>query len=47
MSDSTLVHFELARHADFIECYCGHLSVTDTDHASHLEDVRRRPEVTS
>lgn len=29
------------RHADFIECACGHLSVNDVDHRSHQQEMDR------
>jgi hypothetical protein len=35
-------HADCKRLSDFIECGCGHLSVSYVDHNTHLEDVARR-----
>lgn len=42
MSDSRAGHIALHRHADFIECSCGHLCVTDSDFTEHLAEMERR-----
>lgn len=36
-----LTHTVKYRHADFIECACGHLSVNDVDHRSHEQEMDR------
>lgn len=41
MSDNRAGHIALHRHADFIECACGHLCVTDSDFVQHIEQMDR------
>jgi hypothetical protein len=42
VSENRAGHIALHRHADFIECSCGHLAVTDSDFLQHVEEMDRR-----
>jgi hypothetical protein len=34
-------HYVVHAHADFIECNCGHLAVTETDFDQHLAHMKQ------